>query len=359
MNHDYTTVSVNIEHNSIKLSELFESIKPVYMETNASSLIGAYPTLSFTDQLVFIKTDNTIKQFDYDGNHLRTLDKKGSGGDEYIGISDFYVNEKFERIEILDKRQKKMLYYNYDGEFLDNLELGYWASKIIRDSDNRLYTYSGYDRDEDNIYKINMIDNKTHHAFHEIDEQKSAYLHILNPINFHKNDKEEILFFEPFNDTIFTLSKQNIEAKYVISYNGHNVPQSFYTQNEFTNVFEFFQEFNKHDYVNSPYNVIESANNLLFTCRKGSEKYLVLHNKKENNTHTYNTVVDDFFSTGIELPLQDEEFLFFAENNTILFFLQPYWLMEHKNKIVSQDLKMMTEKLDEEDNPIIMMAKLK
>lgn len=356
---EFVTVSVSIEENSINLSELFESIEPILLETNDSSLIGEYPELSFTDNLIFIKTDNKIKIFDFEGRFLKSIDKKGNGSGEYMGISDFYINEQSKRIEVLDKRQKKILNYNYDGDFLDDLSLNYWGGKIIRDSQNRLYVYSGYERDEDNIYKFNVIDNDVRHSFNEIDKKKSEYLHIMNPIYFHKNYEDEILFFEPFNDTIYTLEKQSIEPKYVISYNGRNVPESFYANNEFPNVFEFFQEYNKHDYVNSTYNVIESDNNLFFTCRKGSDKYLVLHDKKSNSAHSYNRVVDDLFSDGLELPFQNDDFMFFAEKNTILFFLQPYWLIEHKDKIVSNDLKRMMKDLNEEDNPILMVGRLK
>ena len=74
---EFVTVSVSIEENSINLSELFESIEPILLETNDSSLIGEYPELSFTDNLIFIKTDNKIKIFDFDGKFFRSIDKIG------------------------------------------------------------------------------------------------------------------------------------------------------------------------------------------------------------------------------------------------------------------------------------------
>lgn len=357
--HNFTNVSVNLEEKSIKLSELFETIMPVYMETNDSSLIGENPKVLFTKRYIFIRTNNTIKIFDFEGKFLRSIDRKGEGSEEYIGISDFYVNEKPERIEILDTRQKKVLSYNYDGEFLGDVSLSFWGNEITRDAENNLFVYSGYDRNEDNIYKFNVIDEKERHSFNEIDEKKSQFLHIMNQIYFHKNFDDDILFFEPFNDTIYTLHNSTIKPKYVISYNGHNVPESFYTNNDFSDVFEFFQEYNKHDYVNSTYNVIESNDKLLFYCRKGGEKYLVVYDKTDKTAHSYNKIVDDLFSDGLELPFQNEDFLFFAENNVVLFFVQSYWLIEQKDKIVSDNFKLIMQDLNEEDNPVLMVGKMK
>ena len=359
LKNDYTTVSVDVEENSINLSELFDNIEPVYLETNDSSLIGDNPKISFTEKHIFIRSENTIKIFDFEGKFLKSIDKRGEGSGEYNNISDFYINKKLERIEILDKGQKKILNYTYDGEYLGNVSLGFRGTKIVRDAENSLYVYCGYVRDENNIYKINVIDDKDRHSFYEIDEKKSQYLHIMNQIYFHKNNEDDILFFEPFNDTIYTLHSHELKPKYVISYNGRNVPESFYTNNDFSDVFEFFQEYNKHDYVNSTYNVIETDNKLLFSCRKGSEKYFVVYDKTDKTAHSYNRIVDDLFSDGLEIPFQSDEFIFFAENNTTLFLVQPYWLMEHKDKIVSEKLKLILQDLDEEDNPILMVGRMK
>ena len=187
--NDYITIPVNLKENALNLSMLFDSIEPIYLETCELSLVGNDPKIFFTESIILVGSHNKIDFFDFKGKFLRSINKKGNGYGEYIAIDDFYINEEIQRIEILDKKQKKILYYNYNGEYLDNLSLGFWALKIIRDSQNYLYVYSGYDRDGDNIYQFNVFDEKGRHSFHETDKKKSKFLHISNPINFHKNIK--------------------------------------------------------------------------------------------------------------------------------------------------------------------------
>ncbi len=356
---EFLPISVNLEKNTINLSVLFDRVRPVFLETNDSSLIGARPKISFTDDKIFIRSANTIKIFDFNGMFLKSIDKIGRGDGEYLAISDFYINEKTEQIEILDKRRKKILYYNYEGEYLDELSFGFWAIKMIRDAQNRLYVYSGYEKNNDNKFKFNVFSNDKRLSFHEIDEAKSNYLHISNPVNFYEGNKKQILFFEPFNDTIYSLNESGIKPMYVISYQGYNIPNSFYENNKFSNVAEFFQEFKKHDYVNSTYNAIDTDNMLLFSCIRKDDKYLVLYDKANQTVSSYDKIEDDLFSNKMEMPFQDEEFLFFAKGNIAMFFIEPSQLIEKKEHIVSDSLNLIIQSLHEDDNSVLFIGHLK
>ncbi|WP_313382344.1 6-bladed beta-propeller [Proteiniphilum saccharofermentans] len=345
-------ISVELTDGPIYLSNLFDTIKPIFFETNDSSLIGADPNVIFTDKSIFIKSDNTVKIYDYTGKYLNNIDKKGNGIGEYTTISDFCINEKSNQVDILDKRQKKILSYDFNGAYIDSKPINIWAIRIFRDDLSRLYIYSGNERDNDNIYKFNVIDDTSKYYFSGIDKKKSEFLHISNPINFFKSKNAETLFFEPFNDTIYALKKNMIVPKYTISYNGQNVPESFYKKNNFSNVFEFFQEFHKHEYINSTYNVIEMNSKMLFYCLKGAKKYLVVYDKKNKKAHSYDRIIDDLFSDGAEIPFQNEEFKFFARNNTGMFFIEPAWFINNGNKIKGSEYNTFIQKLTEEDNPV-------
>lgn len=349
---DSHLINIELNNNPMYLSSLFDSIKPVFFETNKSSLIGENPNVIFTEKATFIKSDNNIKIFNPDGKYLNNIKKTGNGNGEYTAISDFFINEPLNRVEILDKRQKKILYYNYNGEYIDDQFIAIWAIKIFRDAQNRLYIYSGYERDESNKFQFNVTDGVENYSFSEIDKNKSEFLHISNRTNFFKSGKDKILFFEPFNDTIYTLKKDRLIPEYIISYNGQNVPESFYRNNNFSNVFEFFQELKKHNYINSTYNVIETDSKVFFYCLKGTKKYLVVYDKIDKKAYSYDRIIDDYFTSGAELPFQDEGFMFFAKNNTVMFFIHPSWFIRNKDRIVSKDITPALRNLNEEDNPV-------
>lgn len=352
--NDFLQINVDLEDNAIHLSDIFSSLKVVPLQTTDSSLIADRTQLKFSNQFIFIESNQSIKLFDYEGNFIQDFGRKGSGAGEYLGISDFCIDEQSKKIEILDKRQKKIFQYDYEGNYLGEIPLNFWALKFIRNTNNDLFVYNGNERDNDNKYKLRMFSNDKKSSFLEINPKTSKYLHIFNPTNFHKKN-DEILLFEAFNDTIYTLGHNIVKPKYIISYNGRNVPSSFYESKKFSNVFEFFQEFKKYDYVNSTYNVFESETKLFFQCFKQTEKYMVSYDKNTKKTLSYNKIIDDLFSKGKELPFQESEITFIAENNTVMFMIQPLWLLENKISELYPNLN----NLKEDDNPLLFIGKLK
>lgn len=235
----FLQINIDLEDSTIHLSDVFSSVKVVPLQTTDLSLITDGAQLKFSNQFIFIESNKSVKLFDYEGNFIQNFERKGNGVGEYLGISDFCIDEPSKKIEILDKRQKKIFQYDYKGNYLGEIPLNFWALKFIRNANNDLFIYNGNERDNDNKHKFRMFSNDKKYSFFEINPKISKYLHVFNPTNFHKKD-DEILFFEAFNDTIYTLQRNIAKPKYVISYNGKNVPTSFYENEKFSNVFDFF-----------------------------------------------------------------------------------------------------------------------
>lgn len=117
----------------------------------------------------------------------------------------------------------------------------------------------------------------------------------------------------------------------------------------------FFQEFNKYNYVNSTYNVFESETKLFFQCFKQTKKYIVSYDKNTKKSLSYNKIIDDLYSNGKELPFQESDITFVAENDTVMFIIQPLWFIENKINELHPNLNY----LKEDDNPVLFIGKLK
>ena len=254
-----------------------------------------------------------------------------------------------------------MLSYNFTGEYVKDFDLNFWPLKITKIPSRELLVYSGYERDDDNMHKFNLFDMDNRSQFAEIDVKKSKFLHISNKNNFYNTKDGETLFFEPFNDTIFTINNLGANPKYTLSFDkgSSNIPASFYNKNQFSNVFEFFQEFNEHSYVNSTYNVMETRRNLIFSCYYKGNKYLVLHDKLNESTTSYNRIIEDFFTNGSIIPFGTEGFTFFANSDIVLFLISPSWFIENENEIIIEDYCDKLKMINEEDNPVLIISKLK
>lgn len=348
-----TSISVGLENKSVRLSHIFSDIEVIPLKTLDTVLVEPEAKIDFTDNLVFVESDKSILIFNYKGELIQKIKHCGIGRGEYSSISDFFVDDNLQVIEVLDKNQKKILQYDYNNKYLSEIPLNFWAIKFIR-NDNNLFVYNGNERDENNKYKFRVL-APTHNAtFAEIDKNKSKYLHIFNLINFYKR-KNELLFFEPFNDTIYTLQPNKLEPKYAISYNEGNIPTNFYEKHDFENVFDFFQEIKTHNYVNGTYNVFETENKLFFQCYYKGKKYLVEYDKLTHHSISYDSIIDDvFLPTPTVLPFQDNDFIFFAQNDKVLFTVPTQWLLDSK-----QNVKEPFSNLKIDDNPLLFIAKIK
>lgn len=361
----HTTIQPQAEVIEIKLndatattSDVFTGITPIALETTDSSLIGALASVKLSPEYIFVQTDNTIKQFDRNGRFIKNIGRKGQAGDEYSGITDFCINSKHKEIQILDRKQKKILTYDYDGNYQESTPIDCWALQLYKPDTETILTYSGNELDTHNAYKFNVYSATTNNSFYPIDAQRSKYLNILSPRNFYTLKDDNTIFFEAFNDTIYTLDKSHVEPKYILSYSGKNTPPSFFTEKNYENIMDFFQAFNSRDYVNSTHDVAEGNRKLLFSCYYGGAKYFNIYDKPTHTAQSYQSLEENLLMRNAPLVIGDEEFVLWGSDGEAAFWVQPSWLLEHKDRIRSEELQTLVGALKEDDNPILFVGSI-
>lgn len=83
-----------------------------------------------TDECIFIKSDNSIYKFSLTGEFLNGIGTFGQGPGEYLSVMDMAVNEISKYVYVVDFAGKKVLIYNYDSNYIDNIPLQTWVSHI-------------------------------------------------------------------------------------------------------------------------------------------------------------------------------------------------------------------------------------
>src|SRR5699024_7296012 len=138
----------------------FISLKP---NEKGEGLLVMPATFYFFDQkwLVYDPRNEVSNAllFDHNGKFIKYVGKKGKGPDEYVAISLCKINREQKRIEMVDAGTNEILFYDFEGQFINSKSLPILFSDFIRDPYSEGYT---------SIEKICPIDILYLSLMHEI-----------------------------------------------------------------------------------------------------------------------------------------------------------------------------------------------
>ncbi|MDD3687489.1 MAG: 6-bladed beta-propeller [Bacteroidales bacterium] len=111
---------------NIKASAIFSEMKYIKLETRSECMLAAIRDFEISNSLIYILDvlQQGIYVFDLKGNFIRSLRKMGKGEGEYSAIEAFFVDEKSNTLEILDKNRMSILKYSLsEFNYIDRLKL--------------------------------------------------------------------------------------------------------------------------------------------------------------------------------------------------------------------------------------------
>lgn len=123
---------------NILLSEVAEEISYIKLETTEECIIEKIEKLVRFKDGVFISNESQFFQFDTSGHFIRTFGSIGKGPGEYIRIADFAIDAKSGQLSVYDNELSKIINYSLDGDFLNEFQIESYPSLIAYDSQGNL-----------------------------------------------------------------------------------------------------------------------------------------------------------------------------------------------------------------------------
>ena len=150
-------VAKDYPEKTINLEDIAE-VRYVPLETTDQSLIqGIHKMATSKDKIVICDiVQNTIFIFDKDGHYINSINKEGPGPQEYSSIQNFAVDFQKEEIYICDYPLKyRILTYSFDGGFIreSKLDQKIWPSILYNYDENHLIAYDNYNMESENANK--------------------------------------------------------------------------------------------------------------------------------------------------------------------------------------------------------------
>jgi hypothetical protein len=349
----------------VKLSELgINDIQYIPLETASNSLIQKISKIKIVNNSIFLCDYNCkVSQFKLDGSFINLVGTLGKGPSEYLCATDLAIDTQHQSIYICSIGENKLYNYSFSGEFIKSIPCPYITRKIHY-LDKSIFCYS-----------LNM-GNNAENVFNIISNDGTLIKSFPNKYNY-RNTKfrggflEEFLLYtfngglyakEIYSDTVFVLKNNEFEPAYVIDHGGKTI--SVEAREEINN-FETFLKTSKR--YSQEINLFEFGN-FIYSEFKYDEKGFGFIGSWDKSSR-FLIDLDYGFINDIDGG-SNVWFKTTKDDDTIISWIDAFKLKAYvaseafknsnpKYPEKKKELEKLANSLDENDNPVLMLVKLK
>ena len=358
----------NMPEGDLRMSDLIESIEYIPLETTDESILD--------DNLVYDLNDNHVVAgyyngeavclFNHKGKFVRTIGQKGAGPEEYLYISQLFIDPNNRYIIVIDGLKK--IYYNMEGKFLYSSPLSvdnrdrknelFFREQFLRVAESYLYRDSSYYVFEIEDAKGKIIKQAVRSVLvPKLDNKEFRLSFATHNIDCSYVYKNEPHVREVLNDTIYRIDGvNNFIPKYVIHLGKYKI-----TPDMQGNVTHYW-ELTENCFVIK--RIVETSRYLLMDCAYKNNKLYCYYDKQKKRMFRFlcKTGFPNDFDGGVNMDYPEQENNMFHTYFPVEQFLdsqQQSKLEPRGPQSAVRAFEKLVKKVDPDDNPIIMIVKLK
>ncbi|WP_139279658.1 6-bladed beta-propeller [Tangfeifania diversioriginum] len=362
-------------NNEILFSDLFADINYIPLETKIENLISEPSKVRITDSLIFIKNHKppALLVFNYSGNFIAKIGREGRGPAEYNWLRSFCIDEKNRHVFIYNKYPDKLLIYNYDGTFVKS----HSYKKDIYMNDIEFFSDDKYVLMRDNRNGETPFSYEFYTSNHQLIEKKIKPLSfsmkgsfgLTEAFSYYAYNNIFIVKENLLNDTLYSISESlEFVPRYVFNFGRLTFPVEVQINSweialkAQSNGWESGSEMDK--YI-MPAGIFETHGHIILCYRLNEKFHWGYYNKKTKKACSYkNWGIRNDYDGGPDFhPI-------YQKNTLMLGFIHAYEFIEHVNSKAfknstpkypekKKELEKLANSLDENDNPVLMLVKLK
>ncbi|QGY46992.1 6-bladed beta-propeller [Maribellus comscasis] len=352
----------------IPVSKIAESIRFIPLETNRNCLFDTdISKIEIFEETLFVSDYNYIFRYDLNGKFLNRIGKKGRGPGEYAPAFQSFLIDKINRnLIIFDMNSKRMIKYDFDGNFVKEEKINFLPGKMEWITDDNFAVYNmgfTYEKEPWHDFYILTSDAKTIQKKRFKKESGKRYGLIIYPPVFYRF-KGKTRYKNPHENIIYEIDeKGKVSPVYYLDYGKYE------KYNDADDV-----EVQVKNNVGTNRSNPDSFEKIGLLGLSETEDYLFIYyghqeqrkagvfDKRENTF--YNLFDSDFDLFGFQDDLYNGLPVFPKVGINDSFLITSYTAMEFKEFLkgkgkTESNLKKTSSDLDENNNPVLMLVKLK
>ena len=338
----------------IGLKEIAENIEYVKLEYKPECAISRINWLVATEKYFFVSDNRGIFQFERSGKFIREIGKLGRGPNEYPNLTDFAVDESSQRIYILPNTLRQIKVFDFNGTYINSIQLNsYRYNEAIDIIDKGVIALqSGMNVTSLVSTEIINEQGKSILQFKSRIYQKIDGSITGKNINVTYRFNDNFFVKELKNDTVYKMTLQGLIPHYVFDL-GKLKPPETYPYEERGKYVEIYRIFETDDYI---FAFLTYKNTIGVIRYNKSTKEVVtsLPPSKEKSG------IKNDFDNGLNYYMTSVPRSLDTNQKEWLLPLSPNSLYEFKNDTkITGNFKILINRYDLNDNPAIMIIKLK
>lgn len=271
----------------LNFEEKVDTFYYIPLETGKNNLLGEINKIQIDSVISVLDGMNqTIHLYSMNGNLLTVIDKKGMGPGEYVQLGDFYTSAKERYVELLDPMKKKIIRYDFSGNFMKEISLPFPNGVSRFTKINDYYVFDQQTRRNEDKWKYSIViiseNGRIINKFFPytkyadiILSSRSSFYHINN----------ELYYVPTYCDTIFVLDEKSVTPKYSVNFLDKWVDESF-VYATVKNPMDFINQLKDCDFITF-LNVLETDSTIWLDFMYKEQKYCTLINKSNLKVSTY------------------------------------------------------------------------
>ncbi len=345
-----------------RFSDLVEDVFYLPLQETKHSRIIRMSDLFMDDEHIVVVDEEGQKLvgFDFDGNYLFDVYKKGNANYEYTFMEAAAYDR--EKNEILVADTKKYIWYDTEGNMVRSYRSVYdypHSLAILENSGLAIYTEYRNNENSLNPASLNVLDldGELQHRFLPARTDTRSALSLGNYSRFNGRPPH-ILFSRSYSNDIYELSSASqVNLKYKVDFGTHNFPED-YAETVLTNPELSRKEVRKFEYDNQWARLfasgLETENFLFIPFHFQKETFYAYYHKKSGSVKYYHAKEGHDIGGMVAYPMD-------VKNGYFVSFVSPEELRESVRQGLVKNPENITRinQIENTYNPVLRFVKLR
>lgn len=353
---------------TLGITEIADEI--TYLHISNDIPIEYIEKVIYYDNNFYLQCDRSkLFRVDLSGHMFNQIGRKGNGPGEYHYVSDFAIHPKTGNIYISGSTEYQLLLFSGNGKFLKTIDLSHKHASSVGISGENLFLFY-FDANEHVPENIELIDS-TGRVFMSY-PNKYKYERGRGSVSFIGECAQytfdgKLHFKEIFSDTIFSIDGQNILPQIILDSGDKSFTSEVRTKIiEEVNLDPFNPSESMINHVVQN-DLFETDNFLFYDYGYNRQERLLIYNKSTGKSIQIDAKegITNDWDGGPNLLLKKN-----LDDNTVFSWIHAYELKEYvasdafrnstpKFPEKKKELEHFANSLDVNDNPVLMMVKLR